>query len=203
MIKSWPLFPTNGGYPFAADPELPAPSANPIWTPNADPWTLILQDLPSWIASAEAGNRETRAVPRGVSHQRVTVGDEIVRVHLMGGGLAGQAPAALVLLDDATPDRLEALARYWRGLHVPPTPPDPRVTPQRRQRLRQMLRAVDARLQGENYRSIATVLYPRHHIEAASWAGDALRETTIRLARDGMKLVHGGYRDLLKRPRKP
>jgi hypothetical protein len=108
-----------------------------------------------------------------------------------------------VLLDDATPDRLEALARYWRGLRAPPAPPDPRVTPQRRQRLRQMLRAVDARLQGENYRSIATVLYPRHHIEAASWAGDALRETTIRLARDGMKLVHGGYRDLLKRPRKP
>ena len=121
----------------------------------------------------------------------------------MGRGGASRPTAALVLLDDTTPDRLEALARYWRGLREPPTPPDPRVTPQRRQRFRQMLRAVDARIERESYRSIATVLFPKHHIEAASWAGDALRETTIRLARDGMKLVHGGYRDLLKRPRKP
>lgn len=111
--------------------------------------------------------------------------------------------AAIIVLDDATPDRLEALARYWRGLRAPPAPPDPRVTPQRRHRLGQMLRAVDARIERESYRAIATVLFPEHHIEAASWAGDALRETTIRLARDGMKLVHGGYRGLLKRPRKP
>jgi hypothetical protein len=35
-----------------------------------------------------------------------------------------------------------------------------------------------------------------------SWAGNALRESTIRLARDGAKLVAGGYRTLLRRPRK-
>lgn len=110
--------------------------------------------------------------------------------------------AAVVLLDNETPDRLEALARYWRCLRRLPAAPDPRLTPQRLQRLRQMLRAVDARLERENYRAIAMALFPRHHIEAASWAGDALRETTIRLARDGMKLVKGGYRDLMKRPRK-
>lgn len=126
----------------------------------------------------------------------------MVRARLVGLDDAEPPRAALILLDDATPDRLEALARYWRGMQAPPAPPDPRVTPQRRQRLRQMLRAVDARLERENYRVIATALFPRHHIEAASWAGDAVRETTIRLARDGMKLVHGGYRDLLKRPRK-
>lgn len=54
----------------------------------------------------------------------------------------------------------------------------------------------------ETYRTIAKALFPQHRIESASWVGNALRETTIRLARDGMKLVHGGYRDLLKRPRK-
>lgn len=126
-----------------------------------------------------------------------------MRARLVGLGDAELPRAAVILLDDATPDRLEALARYWRGTHEPPAPTDPRVTPQRRQRLRQMLRAVDARLERESYRAIAMALFPQHHIEAASWAGDALRETTIRLARDGMKLVHGGYRDLLKRPRKP
>ncbi|MDE1992615.1 MAG: DUF2285 domain-containing protein [Rhizobiaceae bacterium] len=106
-------------------------------------------------------------------------------------------------MDDATPDRLEAIARYWRGLNAPSIPPDPRITPQRRQRLRQMLRAVDARLERETYRAIATVLYPQHHTDAASWAGDAIRETIIRLSRDGMRLVDGGYRDLLRRARKP
>ena len=132
----------------------------------------------------------------------IRVGDEVMRARLGPDG-ATPPTAAIILLDDATPDRFEALARYWRGLHTPLAPPDPRVTPQRRQRLRQMLRAVDARLEQESYRAIAGVLFPKHHIEAASWAGNALRETTIRLVRDGMKLVNGGYRDLLKRPRKP
>ncbi|MBY5775424.1 DUF2285 domain-containing protein [Rhizobium leguminosarum] len=63
-----------------------------------------------------------------------------------------------------------------------------------------------ARLPGSNGKAIAPsrqCSFPKHHIEAASWAGDALSETTTRRARDGMKLVHVGYRDLLKRPRKP
>lgn len=138
-----------------------------------------------------------------VVDRRIRVGDEVMRARRLGPDGGAAPTVAVVVLDDATPDRLEALARYWRGLRAPPPPPDPRVTPQRRQRLRQMLRAVDARHERESYRAIATALFPKHHIEAASWAGDALRETTIRLARDGMKLVHGGYRDLLKRPRKP
>lgn len=138
-----------------------------------------------------------------IADARIRVGDEVVRARRVGPGAVEPPGAAIVLLDDTTPDRLEALARYWRGLHAPPAPPDPRVTPQRRQRMRQMLRAIDARLERQSYRAIATVLFPKHPIEAASWAGDALRETTIRLARDGMKLVHGGYRELLKRPRKP
>ncbi len=198
-----PRFPTDGGYLFAVDPELSAPTANPTWTPKADPWTLILQAPPSWIATAPAGDRGTSGSLLGATYQRITVGGEIVQACLLGEDLGASEPAALVLLDDATPDRLEALARYWRGLHTPPAPPDPRVTPMRRQRLRQMLRAVDARLEHETYRAIASMLFPKHRTEAASWAGDAVRETTIRLARDGMKLVHGGYRDLLKRPRKP
>ncbi|MBB4840917.1 hypothetical protein HNP52_004014 [Sphingomonas kyeonggiensis] len=164
---------------------------------------LILQALPTWIAPASAAENETPTIAASGGDARIRVGDEIVRARRIGLGAAEPPRAALVLLDEATPDRLEAIARYWRGLREPPALPDPRVTPQRRQRLRQMLRAVDARLERESYRGIAVVLFSRHHIEAASWAGDALRETTIRLARDGMKLVHGGYRDLLKRPRKP
>lgn len=192
----------NGGYPFAADPDLPAPSANAAWTPTADPWMLILQALPTWVVPALAADGDARPAEHEIADARIRVGDEVMRARRAGLSAAEQPAAAIILLDDATPDRLEALARYWRALLAPPGPSDPRVTPQRRQRLRQMLRAIDARLERESYRAIATVLFPKHPIEAASWAGDALRETTIRLARDGMKLVRGGYRDLLKRPRK-
>ncbi|RRY11867.1 DUF2285 domain-containing protein [Brucella anthropi] len=164
---------------------------------------LILQALPTWVAPAPTADRASLRTSHDVTDMRIRVGDEVMRTRSHGLDGAQPPAVAIVLLDEATPDRLEALARYWRGLRAPPAPPDPRVTPQRRQRLRQMLRAVDARLERESYRAIATVLFPKHHIEAASWAGDALRETTIRLARDGMKLVNGGYRDLLKRPRKP
>ncbi|EJN03494.1 DUF2285 domain-containing protein [Phyllobacterium sp. YR531] len=164
---------------------------------------LILQGLPTWVAPAPAAEGEPLPTSQDVADTRIRVGEEVMRARSLGVNGAQPPAVAIVLLDESTPDRLDALARYWRGLRAPPAPPDPRVTPQRRQRLRQMLRAVDARLEQESYRAIATVLFPSHHIEAASWAGDALRETTIRLVRDGMKLIHGGYRDLLKRARKP
>jgi hypothetical protein len=110
--------------------------------------------------------------------------------------------AAVIVLDEQTPERLNALARFWAattGRHVPA---DSRLTQQRRQRARQMLRAVDARQAGATYRSVAEALFPEHEIDPASWVGSAIRETTIRLARDGMKLVRGGYRTLLERPRR-
>jgi len=168
----------------------------------ADPWTLILQALPTWVGAVSAGSGDTSESPT-VFDKRIALGSEVARARLVGVDDATAPRAALIVLDDATPDRLEAIARYWRGTQAPPAPPDQRVTPQRRLRLRQMLRAVDARFERESYRAIALVLFPTHKIEAASWAGDALRETTIRLARDGMNLVRGGYRSRLKRPRKP
>lgn len=112
------------------------------------------------------------------------------------------ALAAIVVLDDLTPDRLTSLARFWSAVSGRDVPPDPRVTPQRQRRARQMLRVVDARGAGVTYRAIANQLFPQHGNDAASWVGSAIRETTIRLARDGMKLVQGGYRTLLKRPRR-
>lgn len=116
--------------------------------------------------------------------------------------MKGDALAAVIPLDQMTPDRLTALGRFWSAATGRAVPPDPRITPQRRQRARQMLRVVDARHAGAIYRTIAEYLFPQHQIDAASWVGSAIRETTIRLARDGMKLVRGGYRALLRRPRR-
>ncbi|MGH6760360.1 MAG: DUF2285 domain-containing protein [Phyllobacterium sp.] len=107
-----------------------------------------------------------------------------------------------VMFDDMTPDRLKAVERLWHAMTGKRAPPDPRMTPQRRQRTRQMLRVVDGRESGATYRAVAEHLFPQHENDAASWVGSAIRETTIRLARDGMKLVSGGYRSLLRRPRR-
>lgn len=108
----------------------------------------------------------------------------------------------MVIFDELTPDRLTAVERLWRAMFGKRVAPDPRMTPQRRQRARQMLRTVDARQAGVIYRVVAEHLFPQHKIDAASWVGDPIREITIRLARDGMKLVRGGYRTLLRRPRR-
>jgi hypothetical protein len=163
---------------------------------------LILQASPEGLRLASDKGSVALSGTLPAAAERIVVGDEVFRARLIGIDKTASPGAALVLLDDATPDRLEALARYWRGLRAPPALPDPRLTPQRRERLRQMLRVVDARIERQTYRAIAMVLFPKHEIDAASWAGDAIRETTIRLARDGMKLVRGGYRGLLRRSRK-
>ncbi len=118
-------------------------------------------------------------------------------------GETGDAPlAALVILDDITPDRLQAIGRFWSTMWKRKTAPDDRLTTPRRQRMRTMLRAVDANYAGETYRAIGEILFLGHQIDAQSWVGNSVRETTIRLVRDGVKLVEGGYRSLLRRPRR-
>ncbi|NSY94321.1 DUF2285 domain-containing protein [Agrobacterium tumefaciens] len=120
----------------------------------------------------------------------------------VSGSMEGDWLAAVIPLDEMTPDRLTALGRFWSATTGRAVQADPRITPQRLQRARQMLRAIDARETGATYRTIAQFLFPQHESDAASWVGSAIRETTIRLARDGMKLVRGGYRALLRRPRR-
>jgi hypothetical protein len=76
--------------------------------------------------------------------------------------------------------------------------PDP-LTPQRRQRLRLALRALDGRLAKATYRELAQVLFggpqdPDH------WKTHELRDRTIRLVRIGFDLMRGGYRALLRIP---
>ena len=74
---------------------------------------------------------------------------------------------------------------------------------QRRDRLGLALRALDARLSGESYRVIAQSLFRPARIPAgAAWKTHELRDRTIRLARVGLKLMRGGYLELLRYPRK-
>nr|OAP93733.1 hypothetical protein A4U53_24170 [Rhizobium leguminosarum] len=175
-----------------------------FWTPQADPATLpftagpnpagelrlLVEDLHAH-AIIEHDPDLIRLTVRGESHDVALVDVDDAR-----------PLGAFILFDELTPDRLTAVERLWHAMFGKRVPPDPRITPQRRQRARQMLRAVDARASGAIYRTVAEHLFPRYKIDAASWVGDPIREITIRLARDGTKLVRGGYRTLLRRPRR-
>lgn len=195
---------SNGGCDFAADPQATARTQPVFWTPQADPAAILLEAGP---APAE-GFHITADELRG--HAALERDPTLVQLRIRGlpfdvtlAELTGDEPLSAVLpLDDLTPDRLTALARFWAAIRGRRVPPDPRMTPQRRERARQMLRAVDARHAGAIYRVVAEHLFPQHKIDSASWVGDPLREITIRLVRDGMKLVRGGYRALLRRPRR-
>ncbi|WP_312889842.1 DUF2285 domain-containing protein [Rhizobium laguerreae] len=175
-----------------------------FWTPQTDPATLPFVGGPS-----PAGDLSVR-VEDLHAHAIIEHDAAPIRLALRGEPyditLAdiddSRALGAFILFDDLTPDRLTAVERIWQAMFGKRVPPDPRMTAQRRQRARQMLRAVDARESGAVYRVVAEHLFPQHKIDAASWVGDPIREITIRLARDGMKLVRGGYRTLLRRPRR-
>ncbi|MEO3434494.1 DUF2285 domain-containing protein [Inquilinus sp. CAU 1745] len=176
-----------------------------FWAPEADPGTVILT-----IAPALPGRDGTP--PAELDPVTVRLGDEgLHMVHgggsaalhllLLGDTRPGQPLAALLPLDADAPDRLDALARLIRGLSRPPTPPDTRLTAQRRRRLKHMLQALDGTTSGASYRDIAEVMFGAGRVASDPWKTSALRDAAIRLVRDGRKMVSGGYRQLLHRRR--
>lgn len=175
-----------------------------FWSSEVDPAALLLNGGnesagPPTLNVAELRDRAVIALEPPLI--RLAVGDGRLDVSL-SDPTEDRPLGAFIMFDDLTPDRLTAVERLWRAVAGKRVPPDPRMTPQRRDRARLMLRAVDARNGGAIYRTIAEHLFPKHKIDAASWVGDPIREATIRLARDGLKLVRGGYRALLRRPRR-
>lgn len=198
------LSPSNGGCDFPAEPRLTAIAQPIFWTPEIDPGAILLQPgsaPPEGFRLTVDDLRRNATASRPNPELQLQLGGENFDVNLADPDFTGPL-AAVVLIDDDTPDRLIMLGRLWAAARGRRVPPDQRMTGQRRQRAKQMLRVVDARDAGITYRAIAEAMFPQHDPEAASWVGSAIRETTIRLARDGMKLVQGGYRLLLRRPRR-
>ena len=67
----------------------------------------------------------------------------------------------------------------------------------RLERLKMALRALDLRLAGATYRSIAEALFGTLPADAPPWKTAAIRDTVIRLVRTGLRMMRGGYRRLL------
>src|SRR5579885_638255 len=111
--------------------------------------------------------------------------------------------AALVPMGADGLDRIEAVARLWRAINGRDVPADARLTSQQRRRLRRMLQAVDGRHEGASYREIAEAIFGAARVADAPWKTSALRDATIDLVKDGLALIAGGYRSLLRRRRRP
>ncbi len=65
-----------------------------------------------------------------------------------------------------------------------------------------MLRALDGFLADEDYRGVARGLFAGRMPAGAAWRTDSARSRTIRLVRDGLALIRGGYLDLLRPDRR-
>lgn len=116
--------------------------------------------------------------------------------------LDGTPLAAVIVLDDDTPLRAEAMLRFWRHLRDGTDGIGPVLPVRQRQRLTLSLRALDGRLGGASYRAIATTLFGAVRVAAESWKTASIRDRTIRLVRGGIRLMRRGYRALLRgRPR--
>ena len=196
--------PNNGGCDFVADPRTSALIQPIFWTPQTDPATL-----PFTVGPSPAGDLRVR-VDDLHAHAIIEHDAALIRLALQGEPyditLAdaddSRALGAFVMFDELTLDRLIAIERLWHAMFGKRVPPDPRLTPQRRHRARLMLRVFDARVAGASYRKIAERIFPNLKHDAATWVESPVRVTIARLARDSMSYVRGGYRKLLRRPRR-
>ncbi len=134
----------------------------------------------------------------------ITHGQGLAAISLLflGETRPNQPLAALIPLDENGLDRIEALTRLWRALNGRTQTPDTRLTTQRRRRLRLMLQATDGHFAGATYREIANRIFGIHRVAADPWKTSALRDSTIRLVKDGQTMVAGGYRKLLRHQRR-
>jgi hypothetical protein len=189
---------------FAVDPNLPANRTALIWLPHLDTSVVLLAPAPQSFTNASSLGVAPAFERRGPDGDYWIVDDGGGRLPLVliaGAGVA--APAAVVVpLDADFAARIDAALRLWRlATGRPQRPPPDRMTLQRRKRLGLILRALDGHLDGETYRVIAQVLFGSTRVPAGTgWKTHDLRDRTIRLVRSGVRLMQGGYLDLLRHP---
>jgi len=189
---------------FAVDPNLPANRTALIWLPHLDTGVVLLAPAPQTFTSASSLGVAPAFERRGPDGDYLIVDDGNGRLPLvLIDGASVAAPAAVVVpLDADFAARVDAALRLWRlATGRPRRPPVNRMTLQRRKRLGLILRALDGYLAGETYRVIAQVLFGSTRVPAGTgWKTHDLRDRTIRLVRTGVRLMQGGYLDLLRHP---
>lgn len=140
----------------------------------------------------------------GIDGRHVVVADAAGEHRLwLRDATPGQPLAAVIPLDKDFITRLASLLRFHRRLLGRAAGPLPRgwpLTAYRLARLSLILRALDLRDEGATYRQIATALGrdDATRLSASDWKMSASRSFVVRLVRDGVALMNGDYRKLLR-----
>jgi hypothetical protein len=132
-------------------------------------------------------------------NENVKLSCQVVIVH--GANVDGKL-SALIPLDGNTLGRIEALARFYSAQLERAIPTDTRLTSQQRRRLRFMLQAIDGRINTATYREIANAIYGASRVADMPWKTSPLRDSAIASVRDGIAMVGGGYKQLLRHRRR-
>lgn len=189
----------GGGFDFES--ALPiAPASAVQWTAKVLPHVVALgtsrEDLvnPNFALSP----RSFAGLASANDYQILEFENARVRVHKLDANASG---AVLLPLDRLFEVRLAAALRLWRGMKGgSPGPAGSALTPERRDRLVFTLRALDGRLSGATHPEIAAGLFDTGPISKRDWISHELRDRTGRLVRRGVRLMKGGYRQLLVYP---
>jgi hypothetical protein len=170
------------------------------------PPTVVLVTAPDCypkareLAGVDLGS--TRASAIGADGAHFVVEDASGDHHLwLRHVRADQKLAALLPLDDDFRVRVLSLIRFQRrltGRSSGPLPKAWQITRRHRQRLTLMVRALDAHLADASYREIADALYGAEAVTRYAWKTSSVRGQTIRLVKDAIGMMRGGYRKLLR-----
>lgn len=175
-----------------------------LWSPNADTGVVILATAPGSLTSFPAViNASVVSGDTGLGFHAIHTTEALTSHLFILPGVNPDAPlAALIPLDRDSLGRIEALTRFCFSWQQRPIPPDTRLTRQQRRRLRLMLQAADGHFNGATYREIAKIIYGVARIDDAPWKTSPLRDSTIALVRNGLAMIDGGYRQLLRHRRR-
>ncbi|MGY4158076.1 hypothetical protein ACVINW_003918 [Bradyrhizobium sp. USDA 4461] len=147
---------------------------------------------------ADLAGSELREAPDGW-HAIVPLGGAKHRLWLRELPRCGSLVAVDLPFDRNFDLRLQAAHRFWLALERRPVG-RPLLAQSSGTRRRHILalRAVDGWLEGNSYRNIARGLFGKSRIPDRAWKTHDLRSRTIRLVQMGLRLIRGGYRDLLR-----
>lgn len=192
---------------FPSDPDTPVDLQTPLWSPRVHPNAFML--LPVAHITDASGPTIKLAHLNGLDLHRAVDGWHGI---WRGDGIAHQLwlprgdPDASTFYGTFLPSdafyelRSHAARRFWRSVEGRPPGPEFRVMPdQLRQWHILSLRALDARLHGESYRTIAEVLLGFSGTKE-DWEVDPRKNKVRRLVGHGIKMMRGGYRLLLHYP---
>lgn len=177
-----------------------------FWSAEADTSAVLLAQAPLILPTAgnlyPALRQPAARSDEDGTHFLFEAAGQSIRLLRLSGVPPDIPLAALVPLDGDGFDRIQAIDRLLRALLGRTVRNDGRLTPQQKRRQRHMLQATDGRMNGATYRDIACVLFGVERVASEPWKTSALRDVTTALVRDGLAMIAGGYRALLRHRRR-